>query len=87
MAGKLAWTENAESMIAYGYDDAGRVSRRDQWFAKLDSTKRFTVSSTYGADGRVLDSRVVNPYSATAEYQYFVDTTRRAGRWRCRGSS
>jgi RHS repeat-associated protein len=73
VAGKLSWTENAETTIAYGFDDAGRVSRRDQWFARLDATKRFTVSSTYGTDGRVLESRVVNPYSATAEFQYLVD--------------
>jgi len=49
------------------------VWRRDQFFAKLDPGRRFTVSSTYGIDGRVLDSRVVNPYSPSAEYQYFVD--------------
>ncbi len=77
LAGKLSCTQNdgpkTETQIAYGYDDAGRVWRRDQWFAKLDSAQRFTVSSTYGADGRVLDSRVVNPYSAAAEYQYLVD--------------
>jgi hypothetical protein len=73
VAGKLSWTTNSETTIAYGYDDAGRVWRRDQWFPKLDATKRFTVSSTYGADGRVLESRVVNPYDATRVYRYEVD--------------
>ncbi|ACG75310.1 YD repeat protein [Anaeromyxobacter sp. K] len=82
LAGKLSWTEGGDSdanaasqtVIAYGYDDAGRVWRRDQWFARLDSSKRFTVSSTYGADGRVLESRVINPYQAsTYYYRYSVE--------------
>lgn len=82
LAGKLSWTEGGDSgtnaasqtVIAYGYDDAGRVWRRDQWFTRLDSSKRFTVSSTYGADGRVLESRVINPYQAsTYYYRYSVE--------------
>jgi RHS repeat-associated protein len=73
VAGKLSWTENDDTTIVYGYDDAGRVWRRDQFFARLDATKRFTVSSTYGTDGRVLESRVVNPYDATKSFLYQVD--------------
>jgi len=77
VAEKLSWTDNGETQINYGYDDAGRVSRRDQWFAKLGGitgeATRFTVSSTYGGDGRVLESRVVNPFDAAKAYRYNVD--------------
>lgn len=70
--GKLAWTENGETKIVYSYDSAGRVERRDQFFTKLDATKRFTMSSTYGDDGRVRTAEVVNTYDVRT-FLYEVD--------------
>jgi RHS repeat-associated protein len=70
LAGKLSWTESkATTAIAYGYDDAGRVTRRDQWFQPLGA-KRITMSSTYGADGRVLEAILVNPFDVVNPFTY-----------------
>ncbi len=75
VSGKLSWTLDGDgnTFVAYAYDDAGRVSRRDQWFGPLGQSKRFTVNSTYGADGRVLDSCVVNPFDASRIFRYKVE--------------
>jgi RHS repeat-associated protein len=73
-AGKLSWTENGETTIAYSYDEAGRPVRRDQFFDKLAMGKRFTTESTYEVDGRVIDVRFAGPteyapaFSHTVEY-------------------
>jgi RHS repeat-associated protein len=71
VVGKLSWTENGETVVVYGYDDGSRVARRDQLFAALPGG-RFTVDSAYGTDGRVLSSRVVNPYGGNG-MTYDVD--------------
>jgi RHS repeat-associated protein len=71
LAGKLSWSENEHTQVSYGYDDAGRVTRRDQWFKPLGAN-RITMSSAYGADGRVLEAILVNPFDEANPFTYEV---------------
>jgi RHS repeat-associated protein len=78
-AGKLAWADTAGvTTIAYGYDDAGRLERRDQWLAGLSSSQRFSVDSTYGGDGRVVSAGINNPWGGDGlTYAVTYDTAGR----------
>jgi len=72
-AGRQAYADTTGvTTIAYSYDDAGRLGRRDQWLANLNPTTRFIVTSSYGGDGRVLGAGVNGPMNGSGGLSYAV---------------
>jgi RHS repeat-associated protein len=72
LAGRMASASNEIATIAFGYDQDGTPSRRDQWFAGMSS--RFGASVTTANDGRVLQTQFVTPYSPDVGYALKYDS-------------
>jgi RHS repeat-associated protein len=77
-AGRLSYVYSGLTTIAFGYDQNGKPTRRDQWFTGLSGA--FTVTGSFADDGRLLAGSLGSGYSAAVTYAGRYDSSGQAAR-------
>jgi RHS repeat-associated protein len=84
-AGRLSYIAGPTTTIALGYDQNGRVNRRDQWLSGL--TGAVSLTGSISDDGRMLLASLFSGYSMAVNYYGRYDSAGRPVRVDAGGAS